>query len=161
MTQLARLGFVLLGLDTILSSASILVANFSQFVMQEYAVGIIVSVSWAVFALVPGAFLIMKSRTLAEYLFGPSESETAALDTYAFLTAGLAILGVWLVLTGVGILAGAGIKVLMTPPNRSLDLYAVRDAAQAVLYMIFGSFLALRARMASRILLGSAGKPAA
>ena len=153
MQDLARLGFVLLGVDIAVSPLASLFVWFRPIGSQPesgYLQPLLISVAgWAVFGLAPGAFLLVRNRRLASSLF--PEATREPLDTRSIFAALVACLGVYLVIAGLGslVISVVSIGFLVSSGPEFWAKFA-GGAASAVLQAGFGCLLALRAAAVAR-----------
>jgi hypothetical protein len=146
MSQLARLGFLLLGLYLILEPLGGLGTqlgfardgNFSAEALA-YSAG-----WWAVFGLLPGVFLVLRARSIANYLF-PPRAEEQRLDARALVTAGVAILGVYLLVGGLARAAGSAALALLTFEIPAASMGWAAAGVRGLLETACGVVLAVKA----------------
>ena len=153
MQDLARLGFVLLGLHFLVSplaqiGSQLHVASAAREV--EYLEPLLWSVgAWAVFGLAPGLVLLARNRSLAQSLFPQPSPEP--LDSRSIFAALVAVLGVYLVVLGIGQLVIAVVSAaLLSSHGPGVWVQSAGGAAAAVLLAGFGCFLVLRAAVVVR-----------
>jgi len=85
MFELARLGFLLLGLYLALSPLDDLAGSLITVDGEKLVAAAIAIPIWLVLAFVPGLVLIWKSRALAERLFGPPEDGSGRFEAETVL----------------------------------------------------------------------------
>jgi hypothetical protein len=148
MSQLARLGFVLLGLSLILEPLSMAGGFLSDLPRADFSVrGLVFTLGWWVaFGFVPGLVLCLGSRALAAWLF-PQATREDELDSRSIITAGLVVVGAYLIVTGLSDTGGAAMALILT--KDSLPQLAGNIASGAitgVLEALLGSLLVFKAR---------------
>jgi hypothetical protein len=106
---------------------------------------------WAIFGLLPGAYLIARNRALAIYLFREQSQET--LDVGSLVTALICVLGVYLVIKGAGAAVGGLflVTVLYEFPSET-TAKPIGGIITALLLAAAGIFLAARAHAVARFL---------
>jgi len=112
MAQLARLGFILLGLHLILDplgdfSHQLPLLRAGEYRLQTIAFALSF---WVAFALIPGVVLVFRGRAIALALF-PETRDEAELDAQALLHTGIVILGAYLIVDGAARSGGALLMV--------------------------------------------------
>ena len=154
MRELARLGFILLGIYFIVAPFTsvpgyiLLAGAESRELGAEFLLEPLLF--WAVFNLVPGVLLAARSRALAHRLFPGPQSDSLSIQS---LTAALlCVLGMYLVVQGFGTAAG---KLPLLILFRSFDAVAadyIASLVAAVLTAGAGIFLAAKAQMVAGFL---------
>ena len=154
MSQLARLGFILLGLGLILEPLSMAGSQFLEARPGNLSIeGLGFAAGWwAIFGLVPGLLLCAKSGLLAQALF-PEGDQDATLDTRALITAGVVVLGAYFIVTGLAVAGGAGAMLILTAAQfPQLTGSAVGSVLTGLLEVVVGAVLVMRARRVTRFL---------
>src|SRR5574341_1462833 len=152
MQDLARLGFLLLGLDLIFSPLAKLGPQLFLSVRSDVDVRVPLLLSfgaWAVFGLAPGLFLLARNRHLASSLFPNAGAEP--LEPRSIFAALVALLGVYFIIEGIGRLVVSVISVgLLSHLDPQLWSEFVGGAVSALLFVGLGFFLAIRAAHVAR-----------
>jgi hypothetical protein len=163
--DLARLGFVLLGLYFLVSPLAELSSQFpfvaaaSEAAASEadYLRPLLWSIgAWAVFGLAPGLFLLARNRRLAASLFPEASAEP--LDARSIFAALVSLLGVYLVALGLGQPVAAAVSAgLLAHLDAPFWAQYAGGAASAVLLVGFGCFPGIPRRRGSALRLALAG----
>ncbi len=147
MYQLARLGFVLLGVYTITNAFPLMVM-----VGAPVAIGVAVNV---VFLLLPGLMLVATNRRMAAAIFSPDDGRAWQVpDPEGFAVLGFALLGVWFVIQGViSVVTGVLLQVALLDAF-TLQRFASR-AGGPLLQVMAGLALFVGAKRFGRTVSGS------
>jgi hypothetical protein len=157
MRDISRLGFVLLGINLVFSPLAGMsgYAVFATREASELLTPLLAALGfYGLFGLLPGVFLIVRNRALAAYLF--PDAPDAILDTLAVLTSLVCVLGVYLCIRGITNAAGAVVSLVVLS-RLSLEAVAqpVEGIVAALLLIVAGVFLAVRARTLAGYIYGS------
>ena len=161
MTELARLGFLLLGGYLALAPLS----QFAWLVASDSETGIagvlFAAGFWVMLSLVPGLALIWWAQSLSVRLFGSPDPSAQKLDSPSILAAGIAVIGVWLAVNGISILVGAVAGGVMTAGIAGLVGSWVGSAVRGTLLVVIGVLLTTKANSLSQFLFRTPSQPAA
>lgn len=133
MLQLARLGFVLIGLDFGFSACMSIVhvIRFTTFDSPESAWISLFAIALAVLlGIVPAIFLVRRNREFTAYVFPDLPAEQAEpIDTNSATAAGIAVFGAYFVITGLFGVFGATAWLV---PIRSFEEQIFRTGVAAL-----------------------------
>ena len=153
MHGIMRGGFVLIGAYVIATSLMGVGRSVGYSTLQagmasaEWSVSFVAApaVGALVFGVLPGAFLVVRSRQLASKFF-PGAEPAAQVELHTLLCALVALLGAYLVVTGFGDLVGhavAAISMLRLDPLFAQE--PISTAVAAAIKLVAGVFLFVRA----------------
>jgi hypothetical protein len=141
--SLARLGFLLIAVHTLLRSGQSLVAVLAE--AQQLGVEepgsylLYTSAAWLTFSFTPPVLLLLFSARLAAFLFPADPPGSAPPSPEAILTAGVAILGLYLVAVSLSGAVGSGLMGVITlTRNEGSALEWFSRAGGSLLGVAFG-----------------------
>jgi len=161
MFELARLGFLLLGLYLALSPLDDLAGSLITVDGEKLVAAAIAIPIWLVLAFVPGLVLIWKSRALAERLFGPPEDGSGRFEAETVVGAGLAVCGVWMVLDGVAFAISAVGVAMMSGGISGIYEMSMVSGVRGLFLVVLGIFLTIRSMAIAAWLANRRATPAA
>jgi hypothetical protein len=133
MYHLARLGFVLVGLDLAISAALGIVNSFRYATFNapsDLAWFLATDAGLLLLGLLPSALLVFCNGQLAHYLFPETESSILEFsDSHGLVTAGVAVLGIYIAIRGATSVLSA---LMWLVPLSSLGEVMLRKGASSL-----------------------------
>ena len=136
MNSLARLGFILVGLWALLSSFrgvayTISIANVEG-VSDSTAFLTIGGIAWLILSVGPAILTLAFNRQLADVVFPHTSEQTEHASPEALLTAGVSVLGLYLIVSGASDFISAILSSMAVSSFSSSEFFASRTISQVI-----------------------------